>query len=141
MNMVVRQVMNQMYIDEPFLGYSAQNLFCLKNCVYPRAKQISKWGNPHFEVHRGTSSSSEINFSYSLEILMNQMYIDVLVFVYGIFFAMSNWSGAVMYFSIGIELHRSTFGSSDPTPLPSASPQMRGMRPNFGGEGRRYRHA
>jgi hypothetical protein len=40
------------------------------------------------------------------------MYIDVLQVVYGDFFAMGILSESPMYFSIGSELHRSTFGSS-----------------------------
>lgn len=108
--------MNQMYFDEHVSTSTAMNLFCR---AYPAirgfaslAKQIYKGGNPHFEVHQGTSSTSGYVFAHSITILMNQMYIDVLLVVYGVFFAMGKLDEEPMYFSMGIELHRSTFGSS-----------------------------
>jgi hypothetical protein len=105
--------MNQMYIDVPFSGYGGINLFCWGVLACIRfTKQIVEGGKPHFEVHQCTSSTSGIEISCSLAFLMNQMYIDVLLVVYGVIFAMVVLAGWLMYFSTGIDLHRSTFGSS-----------------------------
>lgn len=101
--------MNQMYIDEPFSTSTGMNLFCRE---FGLTKQILKAGIPLFNVHRSTSVHLIDNFSHSLAVLMNQMYIDVLQVVYGDFFAMGILSESLMYFSTGNELHRSTFGSS-----------------------------